>query len=64
MTLLMVSPCYWSLANGRTTIERRGGADFSAAGSASAWAAPDLQRVDPDRFGDVERVGPRSVTAY
>ena len=40
------------LANGSTTIERRGGADFSGAG-AGAGRLADLQRVDPDWLSDV-----------
>ena len=47
------------LANGRTTIERRGGADFSGAGAGPgfAWAGADFERIDPDRLGDVLELG-------
>ena len=48
------------LANGKTTIERRGGADFSGAGAGAgfAWAGcADFERIDPDRLGDVLELG-------
>ena len=48
------------LANGKTTIERRGGADFSGAGAGAgfAWAGcADVERIDPDRLGDVLELG-------
>ena len=43
------------MANGKTTIERRGGADFSGAGAARASLRrlADVERIDADRFGDV-----------
>ncbi len=48
------------LANGRTTIERRGGADFSGAGVGAGFARAglaDFERIDPNRFGDVLELG-------
>ena len=43
--------------NGSTTIDKRGGAGFSAGaglGAGLAWAArADLERIDPDRLGDI-----------
>ena len=48
------------LANGRTTIERRGGADFSGAevGASLPWTRrADFKQIDPDRFGDVLELG-------
>ena len=48
------------LANGRTTIERRGGADFSGAGAGAGFAwrgLADFERIDPDRLGDVLELG-------
>ena len=48
------------LANGRTTIERRGGADFSGAGAGAGFACggrADFKRIDPDRLGDVLELG-------
>ena len=45
------------LAKGRTTIERRGGADFSCAGAGCGLprkgGRDDLQRIDTDRLGDI-----------
>ena len=48
------------LANGKTTIERRGGADFSGAGVGAGFACgghADVKRIDPDRLGDVLELG-------
>ena len=48
------------LANGKTTIERRGGADFSGAGAGAGFACSglaDFERIDPDRLGDVLELG-------
>ena len=48
------------LANGKTTIERRGGADFSGAGAGAGFACgglADFKRIDPDRLGDVLELG-------
>ena len=45
------------LANGKTTIERRGGLDFSDAGVGAGFRGADLKRIDPDRFGDVLELG-------
>ena len=48
------------LANGKTTIERRGGADFSGAGADAGFALrrlADFKRIDPDRLGDVLELG-------
>ena len=44
------------LANGKTTIERRGGTDFQALRVGADFARagwPTFERIDPDRFGDV-----------
>ena len=48
------------LAKGRTTIERRGGADFSGAGVGRGLrlgGLADFERIDPDRLGDVLELG-------
>ena len=48
------------LAKGKTTIERRGGADFSGASAGAGFATAgyaDVERIDPDRFGDVLELG-------
>ena len=48
------------MAKGRTTIERRGGADFSGAGTGAGFACggrADLERIDADRLGDVLELG-------
>ena len=47
------------LANGKTTIERRGGAGFSAPGwrGLRLRGLADLKRIDPDRLGDVLELG-------
>ncbi len=44
------------MANGKTTIERRGGADFSGAGGQRGphdCRRADVKRIDPDPLGDV-----------
>ena len=48
------------LANGKTTIERRGGADFSGAWTDAGFGVgglADVKRVNPDRLGDVLELG-------
>ena len=47
------------LANGKTTMERRGGRIFPARvrrGLRRRWLA-DFERIDPDRLGDVLELG-------
>ena len=48
------------LANGKTTIERRGGADFSSGRGRRGLrlgGLADIKRIDPDRLGDVLELG-------
>ena len=47
------------LANGRTTIDRRGGSDFSARERRGLRLRrlADFERIDPDRLGDVLELG-------
>ena len=49
---------------GKTTIERRGGADFSGPGVGAGLrrgGRADFKRIDPDRLGDVLELGQAEV---